>query len=147
MKLKKKQRFYFIILILSALGIAAALSLYALQDNVAFFFTPSEITRLKDESPAMVAEGSIFRLGGMVKDGSVKKRGDDLSVHFIVTDGALETPVTYKGLLPDLFREGQGVVAKGSLDDKGVFIASELLAKHDENYMPPEMAKKLKAVK
>lgn len=145
MKLKKRQRFYFILLILGALGLATGLSLYALQDNVAFFFTPTDIAQHRQQNPALVATGRVFRLGGMVKEGSVTRRADDLSIKFTVTDGALETPVAYRGLLPDLFREGQGVVAKGSLDDSGLFTATELLAKHDEKYMPPELSKKLKA--
>lgn len=144
MKSKPKQRLRFILLIISALGLATGLSLYALQDNVAFFFTPTDIHDLQQKNSPMVQAGRVFRLGGMVKNGSVKKRGDDLSIRFVVIDGAYETPVGYTGLLPDLFREGQGVVAKGSLDDKGFFIATELLAKHDENYVPPEMDKAMK---
>lgn len=138
---KPKQRLRFILMIVSALGLATGLSLYALQDNVAFFFTPTEVHDLQEKQSPLVGSGHVFRLGGMVKKGSIKKRGDDLSIRFVVTDGTRETDVAYTGLLPDLFREGQGVVAKGSLDDKGVFTANELLAKHDENYVPPEMKK------
>lgn len=142
--MKKKQRLQFILLIVAALGAAAGLSLYALQDNVAFFFAPAEVKAFQQENPRLVSEGRVFRLGGMVKKGSVQKRSRDLFIRFVVSDGIEEIPVEYKGLLPDLFREGQGVVAKGSLDTRGVFTATELLAKHDENYMPPELKGKIK---
>jgi len=136
--MKKRQRFYFILFILGSLSISIGLALYALQDNISFFYSPHEV---KEKH---IAPGQNFRLGGLVKKGSLKKRGDDLSISFTVTDLKDEMTVEYKGLLPDLFREGQGVVAKGSLNDKGVFIATEMLAKHDEKYMPPEVAKALK---
>jgi cytochrome c-type biogenesis protein CcmE len=142
---KSHQRLYFILFILACLGGALGLSLYALQDNISFFYSPSEIKAFRVVNDTRVAEGRVFRLGGMVKDGSVKKRDGDLSIRFIVTDFAEETPVEYKGLLPDLFREGQGVVAKGTLNGRGIFMAVELLAKHDENYMPPGLADKMKA--
>jgi cytochrome c-type biogenesis protein CcmE len=143
MKLKKRQRLSVILIVVTALSLAAGLSLYALKDNVAFFFTPDQIGELRQTNPALVAAGRVFRLGGLVKKGSVEKRARDLSIRFIVTDGADDVTVEYKGLLPDLFREGQGVVAKGAFDNRPVFIASELLAKHDENYMPPELKKAL----
>lgn len=143
--MKKKQRLKFILLIVAALSVAAGLSLYALQDNVAFFFAPAEVKAFQRENPRLVAEGRIFRLGGIVRKGSVQERSRDLFIRFAVSDGVDEIPVEYKGLLPDLFREGQGVVAKGSLDARGVFTATELLAKHDENYMPPELKGKVKA--
>jgi cytochrome c-type biogenesis protein CcmE len=116
------------------LGVAAALVLNALQSNVAFFFSPSQIAA--GEAP----RDRAFRVGGMVQVGSVKRSKQSLVVSFIVTDTAHNVPVTYTGLLPDLFREGKGVVAQGSLGPDGVFRASEVLAKHDENYMPPEAA-------
>ena len=102
----------------------------AFQSNLVFFFTPTQVS--KGEAP----KGKAFRVGGMVKEGSLKKDGE--YIQFVVTDFAHEVPVTYKGLLPDLFKEGKGVVAQGKLSDGQLFAASEVLAKHDENYMPPE---------
>ncbi|OGA95837.1 MAG: cytochrome c biogenesis protein CcmE [Betaproteobacteria bacterium RIFCSPLOWO2_12_FULL_66_14] len=115
-----------------ALGIATALVLMAFQKNLVFFFTPSQVAA--NEAP----QGKTFRIGGMVLEGSVKRDGVD--VHFVVTDTAKTIPVVYRGALPDLFREGKGVVAQGQLGADGVFRAREVLAKHDENYMPPEAA-------
>jgi cytochrome c-type biogenesis protein CcmE len=117
---------------LAALGIATALVLMAFEKNLVFFFTPSQVAA--DEAP----KGRTFRIGGMVLAGSLKRDGVD--VHFVVTDTAKTIPVVYRGALPDLFREGKGVVAQGSLGHDGVFRAREVLAKHDENYMPPEAA-------
>jgi len=117
---------------LAALGIAAALVLAAFEKNLVFFFTPSQIAA--NEAP----QGRTFRIGGMVLAGSVKREG--VEVRFVVTDTAKHVPVVYSGPLPDLFREGKGVVAQGSLGPDGVFRAREVLAKHDENYMPPEAA-------
>jgi cytochrome c-type biogenesis protein CcmE len=116
----------------AAIAVAAALVLNAFQSNLVFFFSPSQIAA--GEAP----QDRAFRVGGMVQTGSVKRQGDGLTVEFIVTDTARNIPVTYKGILPDLFREGKGVVAQGRLGADGVFRASEVLAKHDENYMPPE---------
>jgi cytochrome c-type biogenesis protein CcmE len=113
-----------------ALGVATALVLSAFQENLIFFFTPSEVAANK------APQGRTFRIGGMVEKGSVKR--DGVTVQFTVTDTAKTLPVVYKGPLPDLFREGKGVVAQGQLDADGVFRANEVLAKHDENYMPPE---------
>lgn len=134
--MKKRQRFYFILFMLACFSAALALTLYALKDNISLFYPPARVAL---EKPA-----GIFRLGGMVKKGSLKKRRADLFVHFVVTDFEAEVPVEYKGILPDLFREGQGVVAEGHMDARGVFIARTLLAKHDEKYMPPEVARSLK---
>ncbi|HYG55403.1 MAG TPA: cytochrome c maturation protein CcmE [Burkholderiales bacterium] len=117
---------------LAALGIAAALVLVAFQENLVFFFTPTQVAA--KEAPV----NKTFRIGGMVEKGSVKRDGVD--VHFVVTDTAKTIPVVYRGQLPDLFREGKGVVAQGQLGSDGVFRAREVLAKHDENYMPPEAA-------
>jgi cytochrome c-type biogenesis protein CcmE len=117
---------------LAALGIATALVLTAFEKNLVFFFTPSQVAA--NEAP----QGRTFRIGGMVLAGSLKREGVD--VHFVVTDTAKTIPVVYRGALPDLFREGKGVVAQGSLGPDGVFHAREVLAKHDENYMPPEAA-------
>ncbi len=118
----------------AAIAVAAALVLNAFQSNLVFFFSPSQIAA--GEAP----RDRAFRVGGMVQTGSVKREGDGLTVEFIVTDTATSIPVTYKGILPDLFREGKGVVAQGRLGADGVFRADEVLAKHDENYMPPEAA-------
>jgi cytochrome c-type biogenesis protein CcmE len=115
-----------------ALGVAAALVLNAFQQNLVFFFTPSQVAA--NEAP----QGRTFRIGGMVEKGSVKREG--VEVKFVVTDTAKTIPVVYQGALPDLFREGKGVVAQGQLGPDGVFRAREVLAKHDENYMPPEAA-------
>jgi cytochrome c-type biogenesis protein CcmE len=121
-----------------ALGVVAALVLTAFQENLVFFFTPSQIAA--NEAP----QGRTFRIGGMVEKGSVKRQADGVTVQFVVTDTAKTLPVVYKGALPDLFREGKGVVAQGQLGADGVFRASEVLAKHDENYMPPEAAEAVK---
>jgi cytochrome c-type biogenesis protein CcmE len=117
---------------LGALGIATALVLTAFEKNLVFFFTPSQVAA--NEAP----QGRLFRIGGMVLVGSVQREG--VEVRFVVTDTAKSIPVVYRGALPDLFREGKGVVAQGTLGADGVFQAREVLAKHDENYMPPEAA-------
>ena len=115
---------------LVALGIASALVLNALNSNIALYVTPTEV--LAGKAPA----GRAFRIGGLVKEGSLRR--DNLTVHFVITDTAHEVPVAYTGLLPDLFKEGKGAVVQGRLEDGGRFTASEVLAKHDENYMPPQ---------
>lgn len=120
-----------------ALGIAAALVLSAFQKNLVFFYTPSQVAA--KEAP----QGRSFRIGGLVTPGSVQRQADGVTVNFVVTDTAQSIPVAYRGVLPDLFREGKGVVAQGSLGADGRFNASEVLAKHDENYMPPEAAEAL----
>jgi cytochrome c-type biogenesis protein CcmE len=119
---------------LAVLGIAAALVLNAFQSNLVFFFTPSQVA--SKEAPV----GRPFRIGGMVESGSLTRDRDSLTVRFRVTDTAQTIPVTYTGLLPDLFKEGKGVVAQGAIGPDGVFRATEVLAKHDENYMPPAAA-------
>jgi cytochrome c-type biogenesis protein CcmE len=115
---------------LIAIGLAVVLILNALNSNIALYVTPSEVAAGK--SPT----GQAFRIGGMVKDGSLRR--DGLTVHFVITDLVKDIPVAYTGILPDLFKEGKGAVIQGRLDPGGQFIASEVLAKHDENYMPPE---------
>lgn len=115
---------------LIAISVAAVLILNAPNSNIALYVTPSEVAAGK--SPA----GQVFRIGGMVKDGSVKR--DGLTVNFVITDMGKDIPVAYTGILPDLFKEGKGAVIQGRLDPSGKFVASEVLAKHDENYMPPE---------
>jgi cytochrome c-type biogenesis protein CcmE len=128
----RTRRFAWIAAGLATLGIAAALVLSAFQSNLVFFFTPSQIAA--KESP----QGRPFRVGGMVETGSLTREPNSLTVRFRVTDTAQTIPVSYTGLLPDLFKEGKGVVAQGTLGADGVFHASEVLAKHDENYMPPQ---------
>ena len=123
---------------LAALAIAAALVLNAFQSNLVFFFTPSQVA--SNEAP----RDRAFRVGGLVEEGSVVREKDALTVRFRVTDTAKTIPVVYTGILPDLFREGKGVVAQGKLGADGVFRASEVLAKHDENYMPPAAADAVK---
>jgi cytochrome c-type biogenesis protein CcmE len=131
----RRLRAYLILGALAALGLAAFITLTALQDNIVFFRSPTEVA----ENPP--ATDQRFRIGGMVQEGSVVRNG--LDVDFIVTDFNASLSVHYAGMLPDLFREGQGVVAEGSLQPDGVFRADNVLAKHDENYMPPEVAEAL----
>lgn len=130
----RHKRFALIAAGVAALGIAAALVLNAFRSNLVFFYTPTEIAT--NQAPV----GRSFRVGGMVVDGSVQRQADGVSVRFVVTDTAQSIPVVYSGILPDLFREGKGVVAQGKLGADGVFQAEQVLAKHDENYMPPEAA-------
>ena len=132
----KRQRLYFVIGGLALLGVAAALVLLAFEDSLVFFYSPSEV--IAQDVPA----DRRFRLGGLVEEHSVVREG--VTIRFRVTDLAHTIPVTFEGLLPDLFREGQGIVAEGTLDSNGVFVAAEVLAKHDEAYMPPEVADALK---
>jgi cytochrome c-type biogenesis protein CcmE len=134
---RKQRRGVLIGTCLVVLGAATGLVLYAMQDSIVFFYTPSEVTQMQ------IAPGQRFRLGGLVETGSVV-RGEGTNIRFVVTDKSKTLPVTYTGVLPDLFREGQGVVAEGTLASDGTFQANNVLAKHDENYMPPEVAKKLK---
>ena len=135
MKLKPRhRRFLWIGAGLATLGVAATLVLNAFQSNLVFFFTPSQV--VAKEAP----QGRPFRIGGLVEAGSLQRIPNSLDVHFIVTDTAQRLPVVYNGMLPDLFKEGKGVVAQGSVGPDGVFHASEVLAKHDENYMPPAAA-------
>jgi cytochrome c-type biogenesis protein CcmE len=117
---------------IAALGVAAALVFSALNSNLVFFFTPTQVAA--KEAPV----DRTFRIGGLVESGSVQRQTDGRTVHFVVTDTARSIPVVYQGLLPDLFREGKGVVTQGRLDANGIFHATEVLAKHDENYMPVE---------
>ncbi len=123
---------------LAALSVATFLVFRAFQENLVFFFTPTQVEA--KEAP----QGRAFRIGGMVVPGSVKRQADGVTVRFVVTDTAKNVPVVYKGILPDLFREGKGVVTQGKLGGDGVFYASEVLAKHDENYMPPAAADAIK---
>ncbi|MFA5372209.1 MAG: cytochrome c maturation protein CcmE [Sideroxydans sp.] len=128
----RQKRLTWILLGVGLVAAAVGLVLFALQNNVNLYFTPTQVYH--NEAP----QGRNFRIGGMVEEGSVKRQSDGLTVHFKITDTAREMEVVYKGILPDLFKEGKGVVAQGKLDSENVFIAEEVLAKHDENYMPPE---------
>jgi len=136
---RKRRRLYVLVAGVVALGAAAALVLTAFEDNVVFFFSPSEV------AARGVSPGQRVRVGGLVEEGSVARDADGLTVRFTVTDTATTLPIRYTGVLPDLFREGQGVVAEGAFDETGTFVASEVLAKHDETYMPPEVADAIKA--
>ena len=130
----RHRRFAWIAAGVAVLGLAVALVLNAFQSNLVFFFTPSQV--VAKEAP----QGRPFRIGGLVEAGTLKRTPNSLDVNFIVTDTVQRLPVVYNGLLPDLFKEGKGVVAQGTVGSDGVFHATEVLAKHDENYMPPEAA-------
>lgn len=134
---QRKKRLTLIIFMVLGLGTAVGLLMYSLSQNINLFMTPTQIAN--GEAPV----GRTMRAGGLVVDGSVERDTEGLGVLFKVTDGAAEVPIYYEGILPDLFREGQGIVALGQLDNNGVFQASEVLAKHDENYMPPEVKEAL----
>lgn len=123
-----------IVLVVAALGVALALVLNAFNSNLVFFFSPTQVAN--GEAPTARA----FRIGGLVEAGSVRREADGLTTRFVVTDTARSIPVAYTGILPDLFKEGKGVVAEGRLGPDGLFDATQVLAKHDENYMPPEAA-------
>jgi cytochrome c-type biogenesis protein CcmE len=134
----RQRRMSLVFGIIAGVGIAGALALSAFRSNVTFFFDPTKVAE------GQVKPGQHFRLGGMVTEGSVKREPGSLEVRFRVTDFNHEIPVIFTGVLPDLFREGTGVVAHGQLRNDGTFVADEVLAKHDEKYMPPEVAKSLK---
>lgn len=131
---KRKQRLMIVLFIVIGVSVAVGLTLFALNQNINLFYSPTQI--VKGEAP----ENARIRAGGMVVEGSVKRDSDSLRVEFGMTDYAETVTVVYTGILPDLFREGQGIVAQGSMDAAGLFQATEVLAKHDENYMPPEVA-------
>jgi cytochrome c-type biogenesis protein CcmE len=124
--------------LLVGFGAATGLALFAFQNNLLYFYSPSQI------ASGEVETGQMFRLGGLVVEGSVERESDGITTQFDLTDTAGSITVSYTGLLPDLFREGQGIVAQGKINPQGVFVAQEVLAKHDENYMPPEVAEALK---
>ena len=130
----RKKRLALVVLMLAGVGVGVGFALNSLNQSIMFFLTPSEV--LAGEAPA----GRLFRVGGMVVEGSVSRPGDGLTVHFDLTDNERQVTVHYTGILPDLFREGQGIIANGRLDGSGKFVAEEVLAKHDETYMPPELA-------
>jgi len=133
----RHKKLILIAMVVLALGAVAALVLNAFRSNLVFFFSPTQV--VNGEAPRERA----FRIGGLVESGSLRREADGVTAHFRVTDTAQTIPVTYKGLLPDLFKEGKGVVAEGRLNSSGVFVAEQVLAKHDENYMPPEAASAL----
>jgi len=132
----RHRRLAFVAMLVLGVAAATALALSAFRGNLLYFYPPAEV--IAGAAP----QGYPFRMGGLVADGSVRE-GEGVAVRFVVTDGAGEVPVVYEGVLPDLFREGQGVVVRGALAEDGVFRAEEVLAKHDENYMPPEVAESL----
>lgn len=134
----RKKRLMFIVAGLALVGAAVGLVLFALKNNVSLYFTPTQV--FNKEAP----QGRSFRIGGLVEKGSLQREKDGLTVHFMITDTTNTMPVVYVGILPDLFKEGKGVVAQGKLEAGNVFRAEEVLAKHDENYMPPEAADALK---
>jgi len=135
MKPHRRNRLLMVVFLVATSGGAVALALMALNENINLFYSPADIA----DGKAPV--GQLIRAGGMVVNGSVKRSTTDLTVNFVISDlKSAEVPVQYEGILPDLFREGQGVIARGVLNEKGVFVAEEVLAKHDENYMPPEVA-------
>lgn len=135
---KRKQRLIFVLVLVVGFGAAIGLALFAFQKNLLYFFSPSQIVA------GEVDDGQMFRLGGLVVEGSVIRDSDGVTTQFDLTDTADSITVRYTGLLPDLFREGQGIVAQGKINAQGIFVAQEVLAKHDENYMPPEVAEALK---
>ena len=137
----RRQRFILVGLLILGVSVALGLALLALRENINLFFSPTQVKA--GEAPQQAS----FRLGGMVVEGSVQRPDADLSVEFVLTDTVEQVTVTYKGFLPDLFREGQGIVAQGMLNSNGIFEAKQVLAKHDENYMPPEVADALKKAK
>ncbi|HXD32488.1 MAG TPA: cytochrome c maturation protein CcmE [Pyrinomonadaceae bacterium] len=137
----RHKRITFIVVGLAALGIAAGLVLNAFQNNLVFFFSPTQVAA--KEAPI----NRNFRIGGLVEQGSMKREGDGLTIRFSVTDTSHTVPVVYKGILPDLFKEGRGCVAEGKVGTDGIFYANTVLAKHDENYMPPEAGKAIDAAK
>ncbi|WP_078118190.1 cytochrome c maturation protein CcmE [Thiosocius teredinicola] len=135
----RHKRFAIVIAGLAALGVATVLVLSALNDNMSYFFSPTQV------AAGEVPPDHVFRLGGLVEAGSVQREEGDLTVNFVVTDTAKRVAVAYSGILPDLFAEGQGVIAQGKMGPDNVFIAEEVLAKHDETYMPPEVAAAVEA--
>ncbi|QIL02554.1 cytochrome c maturation protein CcmE [Sphingomonas sinipercae] len=129
----KHQRLILIFVAVIAIGAAVLLAMWGLKDRAAYFFTPTDIAAGK------ATTGQAARLGGMVQAGSVKRDADGVTIRFVVFDEAARVPVVYRGILPDLFREGSGAVAEGFVDQRGTFVADNILAKHDERYMPPEL--------
>jgi cytochrome c-type biogenesis protein CcmE len=140
-KAARKKRLFFIVFLVAGVTLAAGFAMYAFNQNLMFYFSPTDVKQGK--APV----NKIFRMGGMVVEGTFKKEPKSLKVHFDLTDYEKTVSVEYEGILPDLFREGQGIISRGKLNEQGVFVAEEVLAKHDENYMPPEVAESLKKKK
>ena len=141
MKPARKKRLFFIVFLVAGVALAAGFAMYAFNQNLMFYFSPTDV--MQGKAPV----DKLFRMGGMVVDGTFKKEQKSLKVHFDITDYEKTVSVEYTGILPDLFREGQGIISRGKLNEQGVFVAEEVLAKHDENYMPPEVAESLKKTK
>lgn len=139
---RKRRRFFLVSGFLLTFSIAAALVLMAFEENIVFFYSPTELSRKLEQQ--LITPNRRLRIGGLVEEGSVGREDDGVTITFRVTDTAEVVPVRFRGLLPDLFREGQGIVAEGSMGSDGTFIATEVLAKHDETYMPKEVAEALK---
>jgi len=137
----RRKRMILVGILLTGMAITAVLLISAFKQNLLYFYTPTQIAN----GEASIDKG--IRIGGLVKDGSLQRKEGTLEINFLVTDEVNEFPVTYSGILPDLFREGQGIVARGKINSQGVFVADEILAKHDENYMPPEAQDALDAAK
>ena len=133
----RNKRLLLVVVALALLGLGATFVLKAFRSNLVFFYTPTEVFA------GQVPQGQAFRIGGMVLEDSLKRKDDGVTVRFAVTDSIENVPVQFTGILPDLFQEGKGVVAQGRMDPQGVFVADQVLAKHDENYMPPEAAEAL----
>ncbi|MGH8371083.1 MAG: cytochrome c maturation protein CcmE [Gammaproteobacteria bacterium] len=138
---RQKKRLAVVLVLVVGAGIATALGLRAFQRNILYYFTPSQV------AAGSAHVGQLFRMGGLVENGSVQRTPDTMTVHFTLTDMQRSIPIVYTGILPDLFREGQGIVVHGKLDKDGLFVADEVLAKHDEKYMPPEVAAAIKKAK
>jgi cytochrome c-type biogenesis protein CcmE len=141
MKTARKKRLALIGLMVAGIAVGLGFALKSLDENIMFFFSPTEVAEGK------APRDRLFRMGGMVVDGSVSRPGDGLTVQFGLTDNNENITVRYTGILPDLFREGQGIIANGKLGEDGAFVAQEVLAKHDENYMPPEVAEAMQKAK
>lgn len=141
MKPARKKRLFFIVFLIAGVALAAGFAMYAFNQNLMFYFSPSDVKEGKAPT------NKLFRMGGMVVEGTFHKEPKSLKVHFDLTDYGKTVSVEYEGILPDLFREGQGIISRGKLNGQGVFVAEEVLAKHDENYMPPEVAESLKQKK
>jgi cytochrome c-type biogenesis protein CcmE len=137
----RHKRLILVVIALALLGLGATFVLKAFRSNLVFFYTPTEVFA------GQVPQGQAFRIGGMVLEDSLQRNEDGVTVRFAVTDTIENVPVQYTGILPDLFQEGKGVVAQGRMDPKGIFVADQVLAKHDENYMPPEAAEALERAK
>ena len=136
-QIKRRRRFLFLLLGIFAFSLSGTLVLLASRDSLVYFYTPTELLKINN------VEGKLIRIGGLVEIDTLKRKGD-LTINFIVDDGQNKIEVEYIGILPDLFREGQGVICEGKITGDNVFLASKILAKHDENYMPPEVAEALK---